>query len=78
MTNSSARRTTIQRLGFSFALKLARLWLVIQFLHDNEQLFATKYKLYLPDEDELRAEIENQKTMFAQQHGLSDEEASQL
>ena len=47
-------------------------------LHDNEQLFATKYKLYLPDEDELRAEIENQKTMFALQHGLSDEEAGQL
>lgn len=37
-------------------------------LHDNEQLFATKYKLYLPSEDELRAEIENQKTMFSLQH----------
>ena len=47
-------------------------------LHDNEQLFATKYKLYLPDEDELRAEIENQKPMCALQHGLSDDEASQL
>jgi len=33
-------------------------------LHDNEQLFASKYKLYLPTEEELRAEIENQKTMF--------------
>lgn len=33
-------------------------------LNGNEQLFAAKYKLYLPDEDELRAEIENQKTMF--------------
>lgn len=33
-------------------------------LHGNEQLFASKYKLYLPTEDELRAEIENQKAMF--------------
>lgn len=33
-------------------------------LHGNEQLFATKYKLYLPTEQELRAEIENQKAMF--------------
>jgi predicted nuclease of restriction endonuclease-like (RecB) superfamily len=33
-------------------------------LHGNEQLFATKYKLYLPTEEELREEIETQKTMF--------------
>lgn len=33
-------------------------------LHGNEQLFASKYKLYLPTEEELRAEIEAQKTMF--------------
>lgn len=33
-------------------------------LHGNEQLFASKYKLYLPTEDELRAEIEAQKAMF--------------
>jgi len=33
-------------------------------LKGNEQLFATKYKLYLPTEEELRAEIENQKTIF--------------
>ena len=26
-------------------------------LHGNEQLFASKYKLYLPTEEELRAEI---------------------
>ena len=30
-------------------------------LHGNEQLFASKYKLYLPTEEELRAEIEMQK-----------------
>lgn len=33
-------------------------------LHGNEQLFASKYKLYLPTEEELRKEIETQKTMF--------------
>lgn len=33
-------------------------------LHGNEQLFASKYKLYLPSEEELRAEIEIQKQLF--------------
>ncbi len=33
-------------------------------LHGNEQLFAAKYKLYLPTEEELRNEIEAQKTIF--------------
>ncbi len=33
-------------------------------MHGNEQLFASKYKLYLPTEEELREEIETQKTMF--------------
>ena len=33
-------------------------------LHGNEQLFASKYKLYLLTEKELRAEIEMQKAMF--------------
>ena len=33
-------------------------------LNGNEQLFASKYKLYLPTEEELRAEIENQKAIF--------------
>lgn len=33
-------------------------------LHGNEQLFASKYKLYLPTEEELRNEIETQKMMF--------------
>lgn len=37
-------------------------------LHGNEQLFASKYKLYLPTEEELRAEIETQKEMFYLQH----------
>lgn len=37
-------------------------------LRGNEQLFAAKYKLCLPSEDELRAEIENQKRIFQLQH----------
>lgn len=43
-------------------------------LHGNEQLFASKYKLYLPTEEELRAEIENQKTMFYLQQQENDEQ----
>ena len=38
-------------------------------LHDSEQLFASKYKLFLPSEEELRAEIEAQKTFWIEQHG---------
>ena len=37
-------------------------------LHDSEQLFTSKYKLYLPDEEELRAEIEAQKRLYLIQH----------
>lgn len=33
-------------------------------LKGNEQLFATKYKLYLPTEEELKQEIEIQKNIF--------------
>lgn len=37
-------------------------------LHGNEQLFATKYKLCLPNESDLRKEIERQKEIFRLQH----------
>ena len=43
-------------------------------MHGSEQLFATKYKLYLPSEDELRAEIEKQKDIYYLQHKNSDTE----
>lgn len=33
-------------------------------MRGNEQLFASKYKLYLPTEEELRAEIEREKAIF--------------
>jgi predicted nuclease of restriction endonuclease-like (RecB) superfamily len=38
-------------------------------LHGNEQLFASKYKLYLPTEEELRRELERQKEIFMLQQG---------
>jgi predicted nuclease of restriction endonuclease-like (RecB) superfamily len=42
-------------------------------LKGNEQLFATKYRLFLPTEDELRAEIERQKEiLFSQFSGKDD------
>lgn len=37
-------------------------------LHGNEQLFATKYRLMLPSEDQLRAEIQAQKNLYLLQH----------
>ena len=43
-------------------------------MHGSEQLFASKYKLYLPTEAELRAEIEAQKAIFyLQQKDIKDE-----
>lgn len=37
-------------------------------LHDNDRLFASKYMLYMPTEEELRKEIEQQKEFFKLQH----------
>lgn len=37
-------------------------------LHDNAQLYASKYMLYMPTEEELRNEIERQKHFFKLQH----------
>lgn len=37
-------------------------------LKGNEQLYASKYKLYLPTEEELRREIERQKEIYQMQH----------
>lgn len=41
-------------------------------LSGSEQLFANRYKLYLPTDEELRAEIENQKALFERQAGDRD------
>lgn len=37
-------------------------------LHDNDRLFASKYMLYMPTEEELRNEIERQKEFYRLQH----------
>ena len=37
-------------------------------LNGNDQIFATKFKLYLPTEEQLRTEIEKQKQIFYLQH----------
>ena len=37
-------------------------------LNGNQQLFATKYKLYMPTEEQLRKEIIHQKELFKLQH----------
>ncbi|MDO8310868.1 MAG: PDDEXK nuclease domain-containing protein [Sideroxyarcus sp.] len=42
-------------------------------LHGNEQLFATKYKLVLPSEDELRAELDRERSELLEQQRLSAE-----
>jgi hypothetical protein len=39
-------------------------------LHENEQLFASKYMTYMPSEEELRREIEQQKQFFIEQQKI--------
>ena len=41
-------------------------------LHGNEQLFASKYMPFLPTQEELRFEIEQQKRFFFEQHSEED------
>ena len=41
-------------------------------LHGNEQLLASKYMLFLPTEEQLRAEIESQKQIFEEQHSSTE------
>jgi predicted nuclease of restriction endonuclease-like (RecB) superfamily len=48
-------------------------------LHDNDRLFASRYRMYLPSEDELRREIEAQKQIYllreSEKDGKGDERA---
>lgn len=44
-------------------------------LHDNDQLYAAKYMAFMPTEEELRREIEQQKQFFLEQH--SHDQSSQ-
>jgi hypothetical protein len=41
-------------------------------LHENEQLFASKYKLVLPSEEELRAELDRERASLAEQSRTLD------
>lgn len=43
-------------------------------LHDSEQLFATKYRLVLPSEEELRVEIERERDMIEMARRLEEKE----
>ena len=43
-------------------------------LHDNAHLFASKYMTYMPTREQLKAEIERQKTMFLLKHDESKED----
>lgn len=42
-------------------------------LHDNDHLFASKYMLYMPTPEQLRAEIERQKAIYYLQASKNDE-----
>ena len=46
-------------------------------MHGNEQLFVSKYKLYLPTKEELKAEIETQKAMFYLQQQDNEEKETE-
>jgi hypothetical protein len=41
-------------------------------LHENEQLFASRYKLVLPSEDELRAELDREPAKLEQETSSGD------
>ncbi len=42
-------------------------------LHENEQLFASKYRLVLPTEEELRAELERDRALLESAREKSDD-----
>ena len=46
-------------------------------LSDNENLFASKYKLYLPTEEELKRELERERRLIEQQIALDSKEDTQ-
>ncbi|MBD5218711.1 MAG: DUF1016 domain-containing protein [Bacteroidales bacterium] len=43
-------------------------------LHDNDHLFASKYMLYMPTQEQLRNEIERQKAIYYLQHNDAQDE----
>ena len=51
--------------------KVQRSVALLPWSHNN-QLFAAKYMTYMPTEEELRNEIEQQKRFFMEQHSSHD------
>ena len=45
-----------------------------QVLYEGKQIFASKYKLYLPDEVTLKAEINKERELVEIEQKLGDEE----
>jgi hypothetical protein len=45
-------------------------------LHENEKLFASRYKLVLPSEDELRAELDRERSKLAEQIGREESQCT--
>ena len=43
-------------------------------LADKENLFASKYKLYLPTEEELKKELERERTLIEHQRSMNQKE----
>jgi hypothetical protein len=47
-------------------------------LHENEQLFASRYKLVLPSEEELRKELERERAQLSNFNDLEDHDQQPL
>lgn len=47
---------------------------LVNVLHESEQLFASKYRLVLPSEEELRREIDLERAAIAERQALASEE----
>ena len=62
---SNERRTTIPRYGIILCTDKDASVVRYSVLHENEQLFASKYKLVLPSEEELRAELDRERSELA-------------
>lgn len=74
--NKTTLRNTINMLAASTSIVACYNYTGIarySVMHGNEQLFASKYKLYLPTKEELKAEIETQKAMFYLQQQESED-----
>jgi len=44
-------------------------------LHESEQMFASKYRLILPSEEELRRELERERAVIEERRSLEENES---